>query len=140
MGNRGGGLLHGCRRRWLPILASRRQGGSGSGARATRQRGELNSGATGRSGSPRRLLYGGGRSTGGEQWRGRRLGAMVDGSRCGKVVHGSAVLVAATGSSEGDRGGATWWLDGNRTRQRSGGDRREEERLFTGILGSLYSW
>jgi hypothetical protein len=26
---------------------------------------------------------------------------MVDGSRCGRVVHGGAVLVAATGGSEG---------------------------------------
>jgi hypothetical protein len=44
------------------------------------------------------------RSTEGERRRGRRPGAMVDGSRCGKVVHGGAVLVAATGSSKGDRG------------------------------------
>jgi hypothetical protein len=36
------------------------------------------------------------------------------------------------GPRRGTRGSATWWLDGGRTRQRSGGDRREEERLFTG--------
>jgi hypothetical protein len=57
---------------------------------------------------------------------------MVDGSRFGKVVHGGAVLVAATGSSRGTEGGATRWLDGSGTRRRSGGDGREEERLFTG--------
>jgi hypothetical protein len=34
---------------------------------------------------------------------GAASGVMVDGSRCGKVVHGGAVLVAVTGSSEGDR-------------------------------------
>jgi hypothetical protein len=38
----------------------------------------------------------------------------------------------ATGSSEGDRGGATQWLNGGGTRRRSGGDGQEEERLFTG--------
>jgi hypothetical protein len=64
---------------------------------------------------------------------------MVDGSRCGKVVHSGAVLMAATGSSEGTEGGATRQLDGGRTRRHSGGDVREEERLFTGGLGSLYS-
>jgi hypothetical protein len=104
MGNRAGGLLHSCRRQWLPILASRWRGGSGSGARVARQRGELNLGATGRCGSPRRLLYGGGRSAGGEQRWGQCPGVMVDGSRCGKVVHGAAVLMAVTGSSKGDRG------------------------------------
>jgi hypothetical protein len=35
---------------------------------------------------------------------GAASGVMVDGSRCGKVVHSGAVLVAVTGSSEGDRG------------------------------------
>jgi hypothetical protein len=57
-------------------------------------------------GGPRRKdeLHGDVRSTGGEQRWGRRPGAMVDGSRCGKVVHGGAVLVVATGSAEGDRG------------------------------------
>jgi hypothetical protein len=35
---------------------------------------------------------------------GQRPGVMVNGSWCGKVVHGGTVLVAATGSTEGDRG------------------------------------
>jgi hypothetical protein len=55
---------------------SRQAGGggySGSGATAARRRGEVISGATGRSGSPRRLFYGDGRSTeGGSPVRGRR--------------------------------------------------------------------
>jgi hypothetical protein len=115
MGNRGGGLLHGYRLRWLPILASRLRGGSGSSARATRRRGELNSGATGTSGSPSLLVYGGGWSSGGELWWGRRPGVVVDGSQCGKVVQGGAVLVARWrqnkaalhgGSTASEQGGA----------------------------------
>jgi hypothetical protein len=43
-------------------------------------------------------------SAGGERRQRRRPGVMVDGSRCGKVEHSSAVLVAAMGISEGDRG------------------------------------
>jgi hypothetical protein len=117
--NRGGGLLHGCRWRWLPILASRLWGGSGSGARAARRRGELNLGTTGRSGSPRRLLYGGGRSA-------------REGSRCRKVVHGGAVLMVATGSSEGNQGRC--YMVARRWRNKAAQWRRwvEEERLFTG--------
>jgi hypothetical protein len=35
----------------------------------------------------------------------------------------------------GTGGGATWWLDNGETRWCSGGDEREEERLFTGGRG-----
>jgi hypothetical protein len=125
-------LLHGYRRLWLPIPASQQRGGSGSGARAARRRGELNSGATGRSGSLRWLLYDGGQSVGGEQRWGRRPGVMVEGSQCRKVVHDGMVFVAVTGARRGTGGSATRWLDGGGTRWRSGGDGREEERLFTG--------
>jgi hypothetical protein len=74
------------------------------------------------------------RSAGGEWRRGRRPGAIVNGSRCGKVLHGGAVLVAVAGAQRGTRGGTTWCLNGGRTRQRSEGDEREEERMFTGGL------
>jgi hypothetical protein len=84
MGSRGRGLLYGCQRRWLPIPASRRRGGSRSGARAARRHGELNSGATGRSGSPRRLLYGGGWSAGGDQRGGVAGGRWRLGVRAGR--------------------------------------------------------
>jgi hypothetical protein len=39
---------------------------------------------------------------------------MVDGSRCGKVLHGGAVLVAAMGSSEGDQGSAVGAMSGGK--------------------------
>jgi hypothetical protein len=51
------------------------------------------------------------RSVRGERRRGRSPGVVVDSSRCGKVVHGGAVLRAVTGSLEGAgvalRGGST---------------------------------
>jgi hypothetical protein len=64
---------------------------------------------------------------------------MVDGSRCGKVVHGGTVLVVATGSSEVDWGWCSMVARQRRNKAALWGDEREEERLFTGGGGgSLY--
>jgi hypothetical protein len=46
---------------------------------------------------------------------------MVDGSRCGKVLHGGAVLVAAMGSSEGDQGSAVGAMSGGKKGCSQGG-------------------
>jgi hypothetical protein len=106
MGNRGRALLHSCRRQWMPILASQRWGGSGSSARAARQRGELNSGATGRSGSPRRLLYGGGRSAGGDRRGGGGWWSLAAGCCVGKAFGAQGFLGWCRGGRR--RTGAGW--------------------------------
>jgi hypothetical protein len=112
--NRGGGLLHGCWRRWLPILASRRRGGSGSGARAARWRGELNSGgnreewlteavalrrwAVGRRGTTTGVASGGDGQglavqEGGTRWRGARGGDEELRGEPGAALHGGSTAV-----------------------------------------------
>jgi hypothetical protein len=73
-----------------------------------RRRGELNSGATGRSGSPWWLLYGGGRSAGGDR---RGGGGQAAGCWGGKASGVRAVLAVVQTWPEEDRGGARGGAD-----------------------------
>jgi hypothetical protein len=73
------------------------------------------------------------RLAGGERRWGRRPGrwSMIRGA--GKWSMVVRCSWRRRGAWRGTGGGATWWLNGSGTRWRSGADRREEERLFTGV-------
>jgi hypothetical protein len=77
----------------------------GRGARAARRRGELNSGATGRSGSPWWLLYGGGWSAGGDKSGGGGQRSLAAGCWGGKAFGVRAVLGVVQMWLEEDRCG-----------------------------------
>jgi hypothetical protein len=114
----------------------------GSGARAAQRRVELNSRATGRSGSPRRLLYGGGRSAIGDRCGGGGRRSRAIGCSGGKASGARAVLRVAQMRPEEDlcglasrrplavegaiKGGASRWLAvwecGTRRHGARGGD------------------
>jgi hypothetical protein len=70
---------------------------------------------------------------------GAASGAMVDDSRCGKVVHGGAVLVAAAGSLEGNRGRRYMVAQWQRNKVAQWGRQAGGRKAIHGGSSSLYS-
>jgi hypothetical protein len=137
------GSALGQRRRWRrPCRLRLASGWGGKGGALGRLGNTAHPTGGSKKGGPHRnyKLCGDVRSAGGERRRGWHPAVMVDGSWCGKAVHGSAVLMAATGSSEGDRGwhyavARRWWNKAAQWGQWVGG----RKAVHGGVLGSLYS-